>query len=95
MRLTRRAARDLHGAWSFVAETNKSAADRLLADIERAVEHLAEFPESGRNRLDDLGRPLRSFAVRGYIIFYRRSGASIEIIRVLHGSRDIGSILGL
>jgi len=35
---------------------------------------------------------LRSFAVRNYLIFYQPSEGGIEILRVLHSSRDIERI---
>ena len=35
---------------------------------------------------------LRGFAVNNHIIFYRPFEGGIDILRVLHGSRDIGSI---
>jgi plasmid stabilization system protein ParE len=43
---------------------------------------------------------VRSFPVHGFeshLVFYRsmdRGGAGIEILRVLHGARDLGSLLG-
>ncbi|WP_342751628.1 type II toxin-antitoxin system RelE/ParE family toxin [Spirulina major] len=40
---------------------------------------------------------IRQIAVRGfrkYLIFYQVTIAGVEIIRVLHGSRDMMSILG-
>ena len=42
----------------------------------------------GRNR-PDLAPELRSFPVDNYIIFYRPISEGIQVIRVLHGARDI------
>jgi len=46
-----------------------------------------------------IGRPrkalragLRSFTHGNYIIFYHLTGPDIEIIRVIHGRRDLGRI---
>jgi toxin ParE1/3/4 len=36
---------------------------------------------------------LRSFPVGNYVIFYREVSEGIEIIRVLHGARDIEGII--
>jgi len=36
-------------------------------------------------------RPVRGF--ENFLIFYRESGGRVEIIRVLHGARDIESLL--
>ena len=42
----------------------------------------------GRMR-DDLQPDLRSFAAGSYLIFYRPIDDGIEVVRVLHGARDI------
>jgi toxin ParE1/3/4 len=49
---------------------------------------LAQFPEMGRSR-KELAEELRSFPVKPYIIFYKRMETCIEIVRILHQSRDI------
>jgi toxin ParE1/3/4 len=52
---------------------------------------LALFPDLGERR-DDLAASLRCFAVGGYAIVYRPSGAGIEIVRVVSGARDIEAL---
>ena len=32
---------------------------------------------------------LRSFAMRGYVIFFRYAGQTLEVVNVLHGQRDL------
>jgi toxin ParE1/3/4 len=49
---------------------------------------LSEFPGLGRPR-DELAESLRSFPVGNYVIFYLPLGDGINVIRVLHGARDI------
>jgi toxin ParE1/3/4 len=51
---------------------------------------LADTPGIGVLRKEYHG--LRKFSVGDYLIFYRQSQDDIEIIRILHGSRDIESI---
>jgi toxin ParE1/3/4 len=46
----------------------------------------------GRSRLE-LAPDLRSFPVGQYVIFYLPLPKGVEIVRVLHGARDIESIL--
>ncbi|MDZ8108879.1 MAG: type II toxin-antitoxin system RelE/ParE family toxin [Nostoc sp. DedQUE12a] len=48
-------------------------------------------PEMGRKR-DSLALNLRSFPVGNYLIFYRPIDQGIEVIRLLHGARDIQSL---
>jgi toxin ParE1/3/4 len=44
----------------------------------------------GRARTE-LAANLRSFVVLPFVVFYRPCEDTIEVIRVLHGSRDIDS----
>jgi toxin ParE1/3/4 len=89
-RITEQAEADLADALGYIAERNESAADRLLDEILQKARLHAQFPRMGRAR-DDLGANLRSFVVSPLIVFYRPRESTIEIIRVLHGSRDIDS----
>ena len=52
------------------------------------MEKLVAFPAMGRSRYD-IRPTLRSFASPPYLIFYRRTGDGIHVVRVLHERRDI------
>jgi toxin ParE1/3/4 len=71
-----------------IAEQNLVAADRWLETIDEKCQRLARMPELGRKR-PDLAPELRSFPVGNYIIFYRPLPDGIQVIRVLHGARDL------
>lgn len=88
---TPRAQADLIGIWLYTANNNRSAADGLLSRIEEILEMLALHPLIGRSR-EELAPDLRSFTVGSNIIFYRPLDDGIEVIRVLHSSRDLGII---
>ncbi len=47
----------------------------------------------GRKR-EELAPLLRSFPVGNYVIFYRPASGGIQIIRVLHGARDVSKLFG-
>jgi toxin ParE1/3/4 len=79
---------DLEEIWLFIAADNIAAADRLLDRIGSVFEMLAENPGAGRHR-PELGKSVRSFAVGNYIIFYEAVPNGADIVRVLHGARDI------
>lgn len=87
-RLSRQAEQDLEDIWVYTAQTDEVAADLLIAKILDKLPVLAKFPNMGQQR-DELLAGLRSFPVKPYIIFYNQTSSSIEIIRVLHQSRDI------
>jgi toxin ParE1/3/4 len=45
----------------------------------------------GANR-DRLGSGLRSFPVGNYLVFYRTVPDGIELVRLLHGARDLSRL---
>ena len=84
------AEEDLEEIWSFVAERDVEAADRLIEEITGRFDHLLAYPEAGRARHELLVN-LRSLPVKRYVIFYQPTDDGVEIFRVLHGSRDVQS----
>lgn len=64
---------------------------RLLNRFTELFRKLAAMPGIGRNR-PELGEGIRSFPSGNYVIFYRTVEGGIEIMRVLHGARDIEKI---
>jgi toxin ParE1/3/4 len=40
----------------------------------------------------DLGAGILGFPVEDYVIFYRQVSTGIEVVRVLHGARDIEAL---
>jgi toxin ParE1/3/4 len=46
------------------------------------------MPGIGRQR-EDLAPRLRGFPFGNYVIFYRPMENGVEIVRVLHGARDL------
>jgi toxin ParE1/3/4 len=83
---------DLLNIWNYVADDSPAKADRLLESINKHCQTLARFPKMGRAR-NELSASLRSFPVGNYVIFYREVPKGVEIIRVLHGARDIEGII--
>jgi toxin ParE1/3/4 len=74
---------------AYIAADNGKAAEELLDRFGKVFEMLVQNPRAGRRR-PDLGQNVRSFAVDNYVIFYIPQSAGIDIIRVIHGRRDIG-----
>lgn len=62
--------------------------DRIIDRLTTVMEMLTQFPAMGRPR-DEILSKLRSFASPPFLIFYRRKGDEIHIVRVLHERRDI------
>ena len=58
-------------------------AEPYLASLQRAFDHLAEFPEAGR-RVDDLRTGYFRFETGRHVAFHRKTDTGILIVRVLH-----------
>jgi toxin ParE1/3/4 len=80
---------DADEIWFWVAADSPRAAHRLLDEFDDAAKLLAKFPEAGIAR-ENLAPGLRSLPVESYLLFYRSVDDGLEIVRVLHGRRDIG-----
>jgi toxin ParE1/3/4 len=79
---------DLLSIWSYVAEDYPNAADRLLDTINEKCTLLSENTKLGQAR-PDISQNMRYFPVKNYIILYQEQPFGVEIIRVVHGSRDL------
>jgi len=67
----------------------------VIDEFELALERLSDAPELGRPRPDLSEAPdLRSWPVRSWLVFFRNDARGLEVVRILHGSRDLGRHLG-
>ncbi len=100
MNVTRRdqALADLADLAFYLGQDDPDVADRFLDAFEAAAERLAQMPYIG------VAHPvkapalfgLRRWPIKGFekcVIFYLVFEDSIDIVRVLHTSRDIENIL--
>jgi toxin ParE1/3/4 len=93
-RRTPQADADVDGIWYYVASSSGSLdiADRLIDAITDRFFLLANHPNIGRPRDEDLGSRLRSFPVGEYVIIYRIEDDDVVILRVLRDSRDMAAL---
>ena len=94
------ARRDLTEQFEAIARDNPQRAWRFVDAVEETATMLLEYPNMGSPR--DFAnvpiRELRMFPVKGfkmYLIYYQplASADGIEVVRVLHHSRDAQSLL--
>jgi toxin ParE1/3/4 len=88
VRYTVRARQDLIDIWLEVNEVDPSAADELYNRLEARVEILRRFPTSGPLR-PDKAPEARALVELPYLILYRIIPEGVQIVRVLHGARNI------
>lgn len=86
-----RAKSDLAEIWDYIANDSEAHADIFVEKIDEKFKTLAAQPYTGRRR-NELGEGLRSFPVGRYVIFYRPLEDGVEIIRVLHDTRDLDAV---
>lgn len=89
-RITRRpeAEADVIDIWGFIAEDSATEADRWVDRLDERMQLWATQPMIGRAR-DELAPGLRSMAFGRYVVFFAPILDGIDIVRVLHGSRDL------
>ena len=92
--LSVRAERDLNEIIAYlIDEAGPATARKILREIREAIRLLAAYPGPGRYRTDITDRPLRFWLVRSYLIIYDPRPKPSEIVRIVHGSRDVGGLL--
>jgi toxin ParE1/3/4 len=90
--------RDLIEQATYIAEDNLDASNRFLMAAEDTFIFLGTMPTIGRlsgfnhSRLADV----RQYVIKGFksfLIFYRVTDDGVDILRVLHGARDLEALL--
>jgi len=91
----KRAERDLVELRSYLAREAPDSAGRVVGELLDAIESLARWPERGARPRDELlrRRGFRFLVRRSYLIFFKVSGRSIWVYRVLHGRRAWSRLL--
>jgi plasmid stabilization system protein ParE len=92
--LTPAARADLAEIEKYIRDQGSAnAAKRVGEQLWRAMQRLAEMPGMGHFRGDLADESLRFWSVYSYLIIYRPTTIPLQIIRILHGARDVESIL--
>ena len=93
-RLTPAAVDDIFEISAYIAAEDLPAADRFELEISNSCQRAADKPDLGHFRRDLTDKPVRFFAVRGtYLIVYDAATKPLEVLRVLHGARDVAAEL--
>ena len=84
---------DLQLIQDFIALDSSEAAERVIDQFFDAFAQLAEWPKTGHARPDLTSKDVRFWRVGSYLVVYRERPSDIQVVAVLHGSRDIPSVL--
>jgi toxin ParE1/3/4 len=90
LRITPRATLDLIEIWNYIADDSLENADNFADELNEVMRKLCRHPGLGRQR-EELAPRIRSFPHQRYVIFYRVNSKALEVVRVLHGARDVES----
>lgn len=91
VRRSRQAQRDLEDILDYLDNQGADVADRFAVKFDHACALHADHPEIGA-RCEEYAPNLRHFTVWNYAIFYRPVENGIELIRIIHGARDIPNL---
>jgi toxin ParE1/3/4 len=90
--LSRAALADFDDIYDYIARDNPRAAAKILRSLDESIQLLADQPKLGkvfRHR----GLRLRLLTHGDYLVFYRERPGVVEVVRVIHGRRNIPDIL--
>jgi antitoxin ParD1/3/4/toxin ParE1/3/4 len=88
------AARNLVEIWRYLKkESSQETADRVESVIRSKFVYLADFLGAGHWRRDLTSADVRFFSVYSYLIVYRPETKPLEVVSILHGSRDVAGVL--
>ena len=86
---TPQSIQDLESIQEYIDNDSPQYANLMIDRLLAAVDHLLEFPESGRIVPEFYRSELREVLYRNYRIVYRLSETKIEVLTVFHGSRNL------
>jgi antitoxin ParD1/3/4/toxin ParE1/3/4 len=86
------ATADVDQIEEFLDEHARHATDRVILGLRDAMRRIAATPGIGHLREDLTDEPLRFHPVWSYLLVYRMTNP-VEIVRVLHASRDVAKAL--
>jgi toxin ParE1/3/4 len=82
---------DLREIHDYISDDNPDKGDELVNQLEEKCLLLGANPRMGRSR-PEIRPDLRGFSVPPYILLYRIVDDTIEIVNIIHGSRDFETL---
>ena len=93
--LSNQAETDIVKIAKYIWQDNPQSAIQFTEEVERICKLLSKMPEMGK-RVEFIKSPEYYFFPAGkfknFLIFYQIEHVVIEVVRVLHGRRDIESL---
>lgn len=87
--LTDLARSDILQIHRYIAQHSPNGTRKVRTRFRASMELLAQFPGIGHLRHDLTEEPIRFWRVYSYLIVYRPDSKPLQIVRVIHGARDM------
>jgi toxin ParE1/3/4 len=84
---------DLTSIGNWIAKDNPRRAASFLIELRNACRTIGDAPKGSVVVQRYLDHDVRRKTFREYLIFYRIKNNQIEILHVMHGSRDYSSLI--
>jgi toxin ParE1/3/4 len=91
--LTPQAEADILEIWDYIADDSEDRADEVISKLRKAFVQLGRNPGLGHRRPLLAGRRHRFWTVYSYVIVYLCEREPIQIVAVVHGARQIETVL--
>ena len=92
LQFTPLALNDLEGILHYISQERPKTARDVLARIRETCEQVRANPKIGQGRRG-IRDSVRMTTIQRWVVFYRECDASVEILRVLDGARDVDTLL--
>lgn len=92
--LTKTAEREMAAIGDYIAESNQARAIRFVNELLDSCLEIGQMPEAFPLVEGLAERGIRRRVFGRYLIFYIADEKAVSIVHILHGARDVVSILG-
>ncbi|HEY0106716.1 MAG TPA: type II toxin-antitoxin system RelE/ParE family toxin [Rhizomicrobium sp.] len=82
------ASADIDDILAFIAADNPDAAVKYVAGLRKKAKSLGQFPRIHPLR-EDLPREMRSAAYGSHVLIFRIRNSVVDVVRIVHGARDL------
>jgi toxin ParE1/3/4 len=93
LKITTQAGNDLCGIVKYIAKDSPANAEKFAIKILEKCKRIADQPQTLGRLREEYGTGLRGSLCRPYLIFYHELDDRVEILHIIHSSRDIKNTL--
>jgi toxin ParE1/3/4 len=92
LKYTGPAKADLRKIAAWIAEENPARSQTFANELRAACRSVLGFPEANQSLDISRQQTVRRKVYGNYLIFYRVTNQTVEILRILHGAQDYADL---